>query len=95
MLLMVSFSEANQESCAAVFYIDSTITSYSISDSTIQQTCQTHDTIMLDLKLEILKNQFSDIFKEPKELSPSKEVLDQKVPLIVGSNPINIRSYSY
>ncbi|WOH00327.1 hypothetical protein DCAR_0519686 [Daucus carota subsp. sativus] len=46
-------------------------------------------------ELEMLKSQYGDIFMEPKELPPSRGVFDHRIPLMEGSNPINIRPYRY
>ena len=44
-------------------------------------------------ELDVLKSQYSDISKEPTELPPSRGVFDHRIPLLEGSNPVNIRPY--
>ena len=42
---------------------------------------------------KILK-QYIDVFQEPKRLPPSRPQ-DHRIPLLAGTNPVNIRPYRY
>ena len=42
----------------------------------------------------LLEN-FSDVFSAPKGLSPSRGMLDHRIPIEYGTNPINVRPYWY
>lgn len=48
-----------------------------------------------DPALHSLLNQFSDVFKEPKGLPPSRAQVDHKINLKEGTNAINMRPYRY
>ncbi|XP_074318129.1 uncharacterized protein LOC141654920 [Silene latifolia] len=45
--------------------------------------------------IEKLLQEYSVIFKEPKSLPPSRGIIDHKIPLEVGVNPVSIRPYRY
>ena len=45
--------------------------------------------------IQQLVDHFSDIFQEPTELPPSRDLHDHKIPLLEGTNPVNKRSYRY
>ena len=48
----------------------------------------------LDPKLQLLLNEYVDIFEEPKTLPPHREH-DHKILLRPGTTPINVRPYRY
>ncbi|XP_022553445.1 uncharacterized protein LOC111203725 [Brassica napus] len=48
-----------------------------------------------DPDLLYLLDSFSDIFEEPSSLPPFREGFDHQIPLLAGSNPVNLRPYRY
>lgn len=42
-----------------------------------------------------LINQYEWLFPEPSSLPPSRGLLDDRIPLQFGANPINVRLYRY
>lgn len=46
-------------------------------------------------ELSRLKQRFSMVFEEPKDLPPLRGVFDHPIPLELGSGPVNIRPYRY
>jgi hypothetical protein len=49
---------------------------------------------MIHPKVEELLEQFSDIFQSPNTLPPPRP-FDHTIPLLLGSQPVNIRAYRY
>lgn len=45
--------------------------------------------------IEVLLEQYLDLFQEPKGLPPSRGVFDHRIPLQPGANPVNIIPYRY
>lgn len=48
-----------------------------------------------DHALQQLLHAFDDIFQEPKSLPPFRKGFDHQIPLLAGSNPVNLRPYRY
>lgn len=48
-----------------------------------------------DPHLQQLLSSYSDIFEEPKSLPPFREGFDHQIPLLAGSDPVNLRPYRY
>lgn len=46
-----------------------------------------------DPALLYLLESFSDIFQEPTSLPPFREGFNHQIPLLAGSNPVNLRPY--
>ena len=63
-------------------------------DSTLMRLEKTDDIYFFSYIISLLEI-FSDFFFEPKGPPPSRGVLDHKIPLEYGTNPINVRPYRY
>ena len=61
-----------------------------------EEALATHvDQSLVPPSIQQLLDHFSDIFQEPTELPPSRELHDHKIPLLEGTNLVNKRPYKY